>query len=126
MAAEAGLDPASAIAAEAAARVGAPPAALRAPSEWGAARGSSSSGARVTRRLEGAGGFHRTLHLELELDVDGEAPPGGGVCRAALLQPLPSGLFADPYQLEDLARASASSSGGGANFSLHGPLDLEL
>ena len=41
--------------------------------------------------------------------------------RLPLLQPLPSGLFADPYQLDDLRRTRP-----GSRFQLLGPLDLEL
>lgn len=75
-----------------------------------------AGGARLLRSLSGRG-FHRTLRLQLRAARGG----GGAPCTVALLQPLPSGLFADPYQLEDLARARP-----GARFDLLGPVDLEL
>jgi hypothetical protein len=108
------LDPE--LASAAASRLGVPEATLlaaaRSAPHW---RGGA---ARLQRRLTG-NGFHRTLHLDLQLDG---LPSGvSGACRPALLQPLPSGLFADPYQLDDLQRAAA-----GAAFGVVGPLDLEL
>ena len=109
-----GLDPE--LAAAAARALGAPPATL--------ARGAATPwahGARLSRALAGAG-FHRALALRLELDV-ARAPPGAAGCATALLLPLPGGLFADPYQLDDLARRGR---GGGARFAVHGPVDLEL
>lgn len=64
-------------------------------------------------------------------------------CEMWLLQPLPSSIFADPYQLEDLTRAAAATSNNSRSpsdpqqqqpqndeyrysFKLLGPLDLEL
>jgi hypothetical protein len=96
---------------------GAPPVLLSAP-PWSAA-------VRLRRSLAGKG-FHRTLGVRLEADaprgVGGAAAAAAASgCRAALVQPLPSGLFADPYQLGDLERT-----GAGARFTLLGPLDLEL
>lgn len=80
-------------------------------------------GVRPSRELQGEG-FHRTLHIRLQAPHLPAARTGGvaaSPCRAALLQPLPSGVFADPYQLEDLQRSRP-----GTRFHLVGPLDLEL
>jgi len=85
----------------------------------------------IKRSLEGTG-FHRTLKLELNYDAEDVTLEG---CQLSLLQPLPSGVFADPYQLEDLTRSSAGSAAGpdspvsggySYTFKLLGPLDLEL
>lgn len=82
----------------------------------------------IKRSLEGTG-FHRTLKLELNYDAEDVTFEG---CQLSLLQLLPSSVFADPYQLEDLTRSSAGSaaepvSGGYSyTFKLLGPLDLEL
>jgi hypothetical protein len=100
------------LAAEAARGFGAPisTAAVAAAPPWPAE-------VRLRRELLGRG-FHRTLVATLEAP----APAGGAPrCRVALLQPLPSGLFADPYQLADLRRGMP-----GAAFEVAGPLDLEL
>ncbi|GBF90927.1 hypothetical protein Rsub_03782 [Raphidocelis subcapitata] len=103
----------------AAARFGAPPAALRAAAPW------NSAAVRLTRELDGAG-FHRTLSLRVDaagaVPAAAAAAAGPAACRLVLLQPLPSGLFADPYQLEDLRRTSPAA----PRFELLGPLDLEL
>lgn len=87
---------------------------------------------RIHRELQGAG-FHRTLVFNIKcieqhsIDLQG--------CQTSLLQPLPSSIYADPYQLEDLARSSSSSlateaigsaGGGPYNFKVLGTLDLEL
>uniref|UniRef100_A0A383WGT5 Phosphatidylinositol-glycan biosynthesis class X protein n=1 Tax=Tetradesmus obliquus TaxID=3088 RepID=A0A383WGT5_TETOB len=56
-------------------------------------------------------------------------------CQTSLLQLLPSSIYADPYQLEDLVRSSSSDAAAGPSstaegtaytFQLLGPLDLEL
>lgn len=100
------------LAAAAAAHLGAPQLAFGQVTQL--PRGTQLS---VSRALAGRG-----LHRALRLRLSGlRGPPAGGVCRAALLQPLPSGVFADPYQLADLERASP-----GARYTLLGPLDLEL
>jgi hypothetical protein len=82
----------------------------------------------IRRQLTGSG-FHKTLQLELH-----PVPSSVGsaqACQLSLLQPLPSSIFADPYQLEDLTRGSEGSAAGAApgysySFSLLGALDLEL
>lgn len=73
-------------------------------------------------------GFHRTLKLQLfglpspgQWDALGKRAGASPSCSLVLLQQLPSGLFADPYQLEELQRKSI-----GTQFKLLGPLDLEL
>lgn len=86
------------------------PQALHTLPEW-------SEGVGVTRALEGAG-FHQTLAVNVTVPA---AAGSGASCRLALLQPLPPDFYADPYQLEDLARSKAAFS-----FKLLGPLDLEL
>jgi hypothetical protein len=97
----------------AAARFGAPPAVLRGAAPW------AGGGVQLTRALNGAG-FHRALSLRVA--VPRTAAARLGACRLVLLQPLPSGLFADPYQLEDLRRTSHAA----PQSELLGPLDLEL
>ena len=84
------------------------PALLDAPA-WSAA-------VRMERVLSGQG-FHRTLNLRVTADRRRNAAG----CNVALVQPLPSGLFADPYQLGDVERTRP-----GVRFTLLGPLDLEL
>lgn len=83
----------------------------------------------MQRRLDGKG-FHKTLHIQIAA-----AAPAGSVtsfdrCLISLLQPLPSSIFADPYQLEDLTRSaerdSSTIEGYAYSFQLLGPLDLEL
>jgi hypothetical protein len=84
----------------------------------------------MQRRLDGKG-FHKSLHLQIAA-----ADPAGGVttsfvhCPVSLLQPLPSSIFADPYQLGDLTRSahrgSSKVEGYAYSFQLLGPLDLEL
>lgn len=87
-----------------------------------------SSSLSIHRRLEGKG-FHKTLHLHLQAAA-AALPQGTEGCHLSLLQPLPSSIFADPYQLEDLTRPSGSGStrkaGYAYTFKLLGPLDLEL
>ena len=80
----------------------------------------------IHRRLDGIG-FHRTLELQLGPPTAADASPFEG-CLPLLLQPLPSSVFADPYQLEDLTRGSCQSAANGYDYSfkLLGPLDLEL
>jgi hypothetical protein len=87
---------------------------------------------RIHRELHGAG-FHRTLKINIQRINDDAAHLQG--CHMSLLQPLPSSIYADPYQLEDLVRSSSSnedtvtSSLAGQSsfqFQLLGPLDLEL
>jgi hypothetical protein len=86
----------------------------------------------IQRELHG-NGFHQTLEYKVELHSSSLASLQG--CRISLLQPLPSSIYADPYQLEDLVRSSSSSvpAGGSSTgestsyaFKLLGPLDLEL
>jgi hypothetical protein len=97
----------------------------------------------MRRTLLGSG-FHRDLQLHVKAAAAGGG--GGGAdagaaatpqavgllrgCELSLLQPLPSTVFADPYQLEGLARSSSSSRGSSdsspSTFTLLGPLDLEL
>ncbi len=72
----------------------------------------------LSRDLLGAG-FHQTVAFNISAPAPAEASTG--TCRLALLQPLPSDFYADPYQLEDLARTR-----GSFEFKLFGPLDLEL
>jgi len=104
------IDPS--LSAGAASRLGVPAALLDAPPpHW------RSSTVNLRRHLTGQG-FHRSLHMNLQLDG---LIGGAAECRLALLQLLPSGLFADPYQLDDLQRNAP-----GASFTLLGPLDLEL
>jgi hypothetical protein len=85
----------------------------------------------IQRRLEGKG-FHRTLHLHIQpAAAAGQHFASLDACQLSLLQPLPSSVFADPYQLEDLTRIPGNSSsshkpGYGYTFQLLGPLDLEL
>jgi hypothetical protein len=83
----------------------------------------------IQRRLEGKG-FHRTLHLQLKPAAAArEHAASLDACLLSVLQPLPSSVFADPYQLEDLTRTPSNSSskpGYGYTFQLLGPLDLEL
>lgn len=74
----------------------------------------------IRRSLQGTG-FHRSLRLQIAPPATGSVPG----CGLSLLQPLPSSIFADPYQLEDLTRTSTQV-GYGYTFSLLGPLDLEL
>ena len=68
------------------------------------------------RSLQGPG-FHRLLQLEILLP---ERRPTSS-CELAIVQYLPSSLFADPYQLEGVARSKPELS-----YELLGPLDLEL
>lgn len=85
----------------------------------------------IQRKLQGKG-FHRTLHLHIQsVAAAGQHAALLDACQLSLLQPLPSSVFADPYQLEDLTRTSGNSSsshkpGYGYTFQLLGPLDLEL
>jgi hypothetical protein len=87
---------------------------------------------RIHRELHGAG-FHRTLTVSVQHKYDDTAHLHG--CQTSLLQPLPSSIYADPYQLEDLLRSRSSnkdtvtSTAAGRrpfNFQLLGLLDLEL
>lgn len=90
----------------------------------------------IHRRLDGTG-FHRTLELRLAPAAEGSIARFAG-CSLSLLQPLPSSVFADPYQLEDVTRLSISSNSSSSSdqrhaaggysytFELLGPLDLEL
>jgi hypothetical protein len=87
---------------------------------------------RMHRELHGAG-LHRTLIINIQRIKDDASHLRG--CQISLLQPLPSSIYADPYQLEDLVRSSSSneaelrSSTAGRSsfeFQLLGPLDLEL
>jgi hypothetical protein len=84
-----------------------------AASDWG-------STVSIQRNLQGTG-FHRSLRLQ----IAPAAAASVGACGLSLLQPLPSSIFADPYQLEDLTRTSTQV-GYDYAFSLLGPLDLEL
>lgn len=82
----------------------------------------------IQRRLDGKG-FHRSFQLHIApASTDSTQDVQG--CALSLLQPLPSSIFVDPYQLEDLTRSIDSSGahkdGYGYNFKLLGPLDLEL
>jgi hypothetical protein len=82
----------------------------------------------IQRRLDGKG-FHRSLQLQIApASTDSTQDTHG--CVLSLLQPLPSSVYADPYQLEDLTRSidSSGSNKAGYNyvFKLLGPLDLEL
>jgi len=82
----------------------------------------------IKRELQGQG-FHRTLHLVLQINQTADSQLQG--CSLALLQHLPSSVFVDPYQLEDLLRLSATSytlpdARYAYSFKLFGPLDLEL
>ena len=70
----------------------------------------------VARSITGAG-FHRTL----EQNVTVTSSKAAGGCQLATVQHLPSSVFVDPYQLEDLSRKESELS-----FQLVGPLDLEL
>jgi hypothetical protein len=87
---------------------------------------------RVLRALHGAG-FHRTLILTVQYSEASSQSLEG--CQTSLLQPLPSSIYADPYQLEDLERSGSSDVAAAASsiaegttykFQLLGPLDLEL
>jgi hypothetical protein len=91
----------------------------------------------IHRELRDAG-FHRTLMYSIQRRTDNAAHLQG--CQTSLLQPLPSSIYADPYQLEDLMRSTSSSGSDGSldtvtsttarsssfTFQLLGPLDLEL
>lgn len=78
----------------------------------------------VRRTLIGQGA-HRTL--ESWAVVLCNTGPGSAAnaaasaaCEAALLQPLPAALYADPYELEGAAKA-----GAGPEARLFGPVDVE-
>jgi hypothetical protein len=82
----------------------------------------------IQRRLDGKG-FHRSLQLQIAPASTHSTRDLQG-CVLSLLQPLPSSIFADPYQLKDLTRSAYSSGSHAAGydyvFKLLGPLDLEL
>lgn len=73
--------------------------------------------AHLSRQLYGSG-FHQELAVNLSVNV-GAMP--GSKCSLAMLQPLPPAFYGDPYQLDDLSRATHSF-----GFKLFGPVDLEL
>lgn len=77
----------------------------------------------IQRSLQGTG-FHRSLRLQIAPAAAGSSTRSAEGCGLSLLQPLPSSIFADPYQLEDLTRSTQA--GHDYTFSLLGPLDLEL
>lgn len=87
-----------------------------------------ASWAAVGAALRGRG-FHRTLRYELTLGCRPPAQRGQEAltdpwsdqpCIAALLQPLPAGVFASPYELRDAAAA-----GRGPPARLFGAVDVE-
>lgn len=68
-------------------------------------------------------GFHRTLHYSLALSwADAEAAHSNPetTCEMALLQPLPAAVYANIYELKNLATA-----GKGPRVRLFGKTDLE-
>lgn len=65
-------------------------------------------------------GFHRQVHYAVSRAAGGQQPTQPPK-QVLLIQYLPSSLFADPYQLEDVVRSK-----GNFTFRLFGPLDLEL
>lgn len=81
----------------------------------------------VDRQILGSG-FHRTVSYNVQYTalVAQELRE----CKLALLQYLPSSLYADPYQLEDISRAAtgpaAAPTSSAFAFQLLGPVDLEL
>lgn len=77
----------------------------------------------IQRSLQGTG-FHRSLRLQIAPAAAGSSTRSVEGCGLSLLQPLPSSIFADPYQLEDLMRITQA--GYDYTFSLLGTLDLEL
>lgn len=94
----------------------------------GGTRAAPASWAAVGAALHGRG-FHRTLQYEVTLGCRPPAQRGQEAltdpwsdqpCIAALLQPLPAGVFASPYELRDAAGA-----GRGPPARLFGAVDVE-
>jgi hypothetical protein len=116
------------LAAEAGAALGVPPAILAQPRGGASTAEWRRAGLRLDRSLHGHG-FHRTLKYQLKRTHRREllklvsGPPRG--CAVSLLQPLPSLVFADPYQLQQIV-ARGGQRGTHFSFQLYGPVDLEL
>lgn len=72
---------------------------------------------RLGLALEGSGA-HRQLRYSLHAPCAGAQQ--AAQCRAALLQPLPAGVYADVYELQD-----AASRGHGPEVRLFGKVDVE-
>jgi hypothetical protein len=116
-------DPFADLLAEASQRLGVHPRALL----EAAAPADKAASITLTRRLEGGPGFHQTLALNLSIPL-AEVVVASNIgkqqqCNLAVLQPLPSDFFADPYQLEGMVAGGHADFQG---FDLFGPLDLEL
>lgn len=79
--------------------------------------------AKISTNLTGSG-FHRTLEYSVQFrcTAASAAPPAAlkAGCRVALLQPLPAGLYANIYELEN-----AASVGQGPQVRLFGTVDVE-
>mmetsp|Transcript_31184 Transcript_31184/g.79497 ORF Transcript_31184/g.79497 Transcript_31184/m.79497 type:complete len:285 (-) Transcript_31184:30-884(-) len=84
---------------------------------FGMQAAASQGSLHLSRRLNGAG-FHQTLDYELRLQQI-SSKLGCSLSQVVLVQPLPVEVFADPYQLSQLAPLTR------LNTSVQGRVDLE-